>query len=150
MIKADVLVKNKNWKKKLSNPNKYLNIRVKNLNKLFSFLKNKNINFSILLAGNNEKKLLNKKFRKRNKSTDILSFPFYAPNKLKKTKKKDIYLGDIIINFYKIEKGNFKKHFDQLWIHGFLHLIGHKHKKDTDFYKMNKAEKLIFKKIKNY
>ena len=38
--------------------------------------------------------------------------------------------------------------FDKLWIHGFLHLIGHKHKKNSDYFKMNELEKLIFKKIK--
>ena len=45
MIKVDVFIKNKNWKKKISNPNKYLNSRVKYLKSSISFLKNKNINF---------------------------------------------------------------------------------------------------------
>ena len=53
--------------------------------------------------------------------------------KLKKLKKKDIYLGDIILNYYKIEKKNFKENFNKLWIHGFLHLLGYKHKKNNDY-----------------
>ena len=148
MIKVDVFIKNKNWKKKISNPNKYLNSRVKYLKSSISSLKNKNINFSLLLSGNKEIKLLNKKFRKKNKITDILSFPFDNLNKLKKFKKKNIYLGDIVINYYKIDKKNFKENFDKLWIHGFLHLLGYKHKKNDDYYKMNQLEKLIFNKIK--
>tara|TARA_B100001175_G_C19340032_1_gene556984 strand:- start:23 stop:475 length:453 start_codon:yes stop_codon:yes gene_type:complete len=148
MIKVDVFIKNKNWKKKISNPHKYLNSRVKHLISSADFLKNKNINFSILLAGNNEIKLLNKKFRKKSKTTDVLSFPFNDLRTLKKFKKKDIYLGDIILNYYKIEKKHFIENFNKLWIHGFLHLIGHKHKKNTDYYKMNKFEKIIFNKIK--
>ncbi len=148
MIKVDVFIKNKNWKKKISNPHKYLNNKVKYLNNSISFLRNKNINFSILLAGNKEIKLLNKKFRKKSKPTDILSFPFNDPNKIYKLKKKYIYLGDVILNYYKIEKKNFKENFNKLWIHGFLHLLGHKHKKDSDYYKMNKIEKLILGKIK--
>ena len=147
MIKVDVFIKNKNWKKKISNPQKYLNSRVKYLRNSISFLKNKKINFSIQLAGNKEIKLLNKKFRKKSKSTDILSFPYNNLNTLKKLKKKDIYLGDIILNYYKIKKKNFKENFNKLWIHGFLHLVGHKHKKNNDYYKMNKLEKLIFSKI---
>ena len=147
MIKVDVFVKNKNWKKKISNPQKYLNSRVKYLRNSISFLKNKKINFSIQLAGNKEIKLLNKKFRKKSKSTDVLSFPYNNLNTLKKLKKKDIYLGDIILNYYKIKKKNFKENFNKLWIHGFLHLVGHKHKKNNDYYKMNKLEKLIFSKI---
>ena len=65
MIKVDVFIKNKNWKKKISNPSKYLNSRVKYLKSSISFLKNKNINFSLQLAGNKEIKLLKKKFRKK-------------------------------------------------------------------------------------
>ena len=147
MIKVDVFIKNKNWKKKISNPQKYLNSRVKYLRNSISFLKNKKINFSIQLAGNKEIKLLNKKFRKKSKSTDVLSFPYNKLNTLKKLKKKDIYLGDIILNYYKIKKKNFKENFNKLWIHGFLHLVGHKHKKNNDYYKMNKLEKLIFSRI---
>ena len=148
MIKVDVFIKNKNWKKKISNPQKYLNSRVKYLINSISFLKNKKINFSIQLAGNKEIKLLNKKFRKKSKSTDVLSFPYNNLNTLKKLERKDIYLGDIILNYYKIKKKNFKENFNKLWIHGFLHLVGHKHKKNNDYYKMNKFEKLIFSKIK--
>ena len=147
MIKVDVFIKNKNWKKKISNPQKYLNSRVKYLRNSISFVKNKKINFSIQLAGNKEIKLLNKKFRKKSKSTDVLSFPYNNLNTLKKLKKKDIYLGDIILNYYKIKKKNFKENFNKLWIQGFLHLVGHKHKKNNDYYKMNKLEKLIFSKI---
>ena len=147
MIKVDVFIKNKNWKKKISNPQKYLNSRVKYLRNPISFLKNKKLNFSIQLAGNKEIKLLNKKFRKKSKSTDVLSFPYNNLNTLKKLKKKDIYLGDIILNYYKIKKKNFKENFNKLWIHGFLHLVGYKHKKNNDYYKMNKLEKLIFSKI---
>ena len=147
MIKVDVFIKNKNWKKKISNPQKYLNSRVKYLRNSISFLKNKKISFSIQLAGNKEIKFLNKKFRKKSKSTDVLSFPYNNLNVLKKLKKKDIYLGDIILNYYKIKKKNFKENFNKLWIHGFLHLVGYKHKKNNDYYKMNKLEKLIFSKI---
>jgi len=88
MIKVDVFIKNKNWKKKISNPQKYLKSRVKYLRNSISFLKNKKINFSIQLAGNKEIKLLNKKFRKKSKSTDVLSFPYNNLNTLKKLKKK--------------------------------------------------------------
>ena len=91
MIKVDVFIKNKNWKKRISNPKKYLNNRVKYLRNSISFLKNKKINFSIQLAGNKEIKLLNKKFRKKNKSTDVLSFPYNNLYTLRKLKKKDIY-----------------------------------------------------------
>ena len=149
MIKIDVFIQDKNWKKYISNPGKYIKRKTKILNNLLQPIKNKKINFSILLAGNRQVRNLNKKFRKKNKTTDVLSFPFYNVKDLKKLKHKRVYLGDIILNFHKINKKNFKKDFDRLWVHGFLHLLGYKHFKDKDYYKMNKIEKIILKKIED-
>ena len=152
MIKIDVFVRDKNWKRYISNPEKYLNKKVKLINLKKGFIKSKNINFSILLTGNKEIKFLNNKFRKKNKITDVLSFPYHSPNDAKKNlkNKKHIYLGDIALNFYKINrvKKDFKKEFNKLWIHGFLHLLGYKHYKNRDFYKMKKLEDEIFKQIR--
>ncbi len=147
MIKVDVLLKDKNWKKYISNPKKYLESKVKLINGSLSFIKNKKISFSILLGGHEEIKKLNKIYRKKNKSTDVLSFPFYEIKNLKKIKNKNIYLGDVILNFYKIDKKNFKRNFNKLWIHGFLHLLGYRHRKNKDYYKMHRIENLMLKKI---
>ena len=150
MIKIDVFVKDKNWKKYISNPAKYLKDKVKFINSSVLFNK-KYINFSILLAGNKEIKMLNNKFRKKNKTANILSFPFYKRNEIKKKIKNEdrIYLGDIILNFYKIKKkarkNEFEKEFNKLWIHGLLHLLGYQHDTNKDFYKMRKLENRIFK-----
>ena len=152
MIKIDVFVRDKNWRKYIPNPNKYLNKKAKLIKLKKGLVKGKNINFSILLTGNKGIKFLNNKFRKKNKITDVLSFPY---NNVKKTKinlknKRSIYLGDIALNFYKINKvkKNFKKEFNKLWIHGFLHLLGYKHYRNNDFYQMKKMENKIFKQIK--
>tara|TARA_B100000945_G_C20122281_1_gene475419 strand:- start:64 stop:516 length:453 start_codon:yes stop_codon:yes gene_type:complete len=149
MIKVDVFIQNKNWKKYISNPSTYIKRKTKIINSSLKFIKNKKMNFSILLAGNKQIKILNKKFRKKNKSTDVLSFPFYSVKDIRKLKNRNIYLGDVILNFYKIDKTNFKNDFNRLWVHGFLHLLGHKHYKNKDYYKMNRVEKLILKKIEN-
>ena len=86
-------------------------------------------------------KKLNFKFRKKNKITDVLSFP------LKYKKNKIIYIGDIAISYEIINQrsklSNFSKEFDKIWVHGYLHLIGYDHKKIKDFKKMYKKEKLI-------
>ncbi len=146
MIKIDVFVQNKTWKRYISNPKTYLKRKIKYADYPIGLIRKKNTNFSILLAGNKEIKLLNKKFRKKNKITDILSFPYYSYNELKKANsRKKIYLGDIIVNVHKINKKNFKIEFDKLWIHGLLHLVGYKHRFNKDFDKMNFMEKKIFK-----
>ena len=137
MIKIDVLVRDKNWRKYVPNPEKYLNQKLKQINFKKKSINVKKINFTILLTGNKEIKFLNKKFRKKNKTTDVLSFPYYSPNETKNRLKKqdNIYLGDIALNLYKITnlKKNFKKEFNKLWIHGFLHLMGYKHYRNSDF-----------------
>ncbi len=148
MIKIDVFVKNKKWKEKIRNPQKYIQSKAKFLRSSLKFFKRKNINFTILLAGNNEIRQLNKKFRNKNKTTDVLSFPSYSKLDFRKIKKRRIYLGDIILNYYKIDKNSFKQDFDRLWIHGFLHLLGYKHKKDKDFSEMNKLENILIEKLK--
>ena len=151
MIKIDVFVKDKNWKNYISNPKAYLNKLAKRINLNF-ISRSKLINFSIRLTGNKEVQILNKKFRKKNKTTDVLSFPYYTPHETKTKFKlnKSIYLGDIIINLYKIDKrkNKFKKEFNKLWVHGLVHLLGYKHHKNKDFYKMIKIENKIIKQLK--
>ena len=154
MIKVDVLVNNREWNEYISNPNIYLKNKLKKAEKTINILKNNKLNFTILLSGNNEIKKLNKKFREKNKTTDILSFPFHEKKKLQKlikSKKNTIYLGDIIINLNKInkksEKSVFSEYFDKIWIHGLTHLLGHCHKSNRDFVIMQKLERKIIKSI---
>ena len=142
MIKANVISSHTKWKRFLTKPNDYLKKRLNKLSKSPSF-KRYNHEFSILLTNNKEMKKLNYKFRKKNKTTDVLSFPIKIKN------KKKLYVGDIAISFEIIKerskKTNFFLEFDKIWIHGYLHLIGYDHKKYDDFTKMLKIEKLILK-----
>ena len=153
MIKISVVVKKKKWLNYIKDPQISLEKKLKILSKKSNFLKKKKLELSLLLSGKREIKILNKKFRKKDKSTDVLSFPFYEKVELKKlmTKKKNIYLGDIIINLDKVagkpKSKNFMNNFDKLWIHGFVHLFGYQHKKNKDFLKMVKLEKIFFNTI---
>ena len=153
MININVIVNEKKWFKFLKSPENYLKKKLKKIQKDKIFKKNVKFNFSILLSNSNSIRLLNKKFRKKNKSTDVLSFPFYEKNKLKRIikKKKEVYLGDIIINYSKLKKNSKKKqfvqHLDKLWVHALLHLFGHKHRKNLDFKRMNILEKKFMKKL---
>ena len=147
MIKINVITNNINWYRYIKNPNNFIDRKIQKLN----LYKNKNIFCTLLLSGNKEIKFLNNKFRKKNKATDVLSFPFQKKKELIKKLKKDkeIYLGDIIVNLDKItNKSNikiFNKEFNQLWVHGLIHLLGHDHKREKDFIKMNRIEKKYIK-----
>ena len=150
MIKINVIINNINWLSYIKNPTSYIDRKVDKLNlKQIRFLK-KDVFCTLLLSGSKEIKNLNKKYRKKNKITDVLSFPFQTKYELKKQfkREKEIYLGDIIINLKKIKNKkvlkNFKTEFDRLWIHGLVHLLGFDHKKDKDFLKMSKIEKKYF------
>ena len=148
MIKIDVFIKEKKWKNHISDPKKYLENKIKKIKISNNFTKKKNFNFSIMLGGNRDIKILNKKFRKKDKTTDVLSFPFYERKQIKKLKnKKSIYLGDVILNYYKISRKNFERDFNRLWIHGFLHLLGYKHYYQKDFNEMSRLENLILKEV---
>ena len=142
MIKANVILGNSNWKRILKKPDDYLRKRLKILSKTSSF-KSKKHEFSILLTNDKEMKNLNYKFRKKNKTTDVLSFPIKIKN------KKILYVGDIAISYEIIKerskKTNFSLEFDKVWIHGYLHLIGYDHKKLNEFKKMFKKEKSILR-----
>ena len=140
MIKANVILDHYKWKNKIKNPNKYFKNKINKLNKISSFKKRK-YEFSVLLTNNRKMKNLNFRFRKKNKPTDVLSFPSNH------VEKKSIYIGDIAISFeivnQRSKNSNFFIELDKMWIHGYFHLIGYDHKKIIDFKKMNKKENLV-------
>tara|TARA_B100001996_G_scaffold298499_1_gene238877 strand:- start:88 stop:534 length:447 start_codon:yes stop_codon:yes gene_type:complete len=140
MIKANVILDYSKWKNKIKDPNKYFKKKFRKLSKN-PYFKKKKQEFSILLTNNKKMKNLNYKFRKKNKTTDVLSFPF------KNYTNKNLYIGDIAISYEIINKrsklSNFFLEFDKMWIHGYFHLIGYNHKKLKDFKKMSKKENLV-------
>ena len=150
MIRANVITKTTNWFRYIKNPNSYIDKKINKLNNKNIKFKKIGIHFTLLLSGRSEIKNLNRKFRNKNKSTDVLSFPFYTKKELHKRliNEKEIYLGDIIINFNEIKDKkklkNFKIEFDNLWIHGLIHLFGYDHKNEKDFLEMKKIEKRYF------
>ena len=151
MIKVNVLSEDKSWSKKLKKKEIFFNSLCKSFPKKFQFI-NKKVYLSLLLSNNRNIKKLNKRFRNKNKHTDILSFPFHQ-----KTKKlKEIYLGDIIISFNYMNKSknlstySFKEKVAKIFIHGFLHLLDFDHIKKKDYIKMLNEEQKIFKSVQKF
>ena len=142
MIKANLILDHYKWKYKIKNPSIYFKNKINKLNKLSSFKKKKQ-EFSILLTNNVEMKRLNLKFRKKNKYTDVLSFP------LNFAEKKNIYIGDIAISYEIVNQrskaSNFFLELDKMWIHGYFHLIGYYNKKKKRFFKDDEKRKFSIK-----
>jgi probable rRNA maturation factor len=149
MISIDVISENNFWSKKIKKKNIFFNTLVKFFPKKYRFI-GKKINLSILLSDNKNIKKLNKSFRNKNKATDVLSFPFEKKLNI----KKNTYIGDIVISYEFMNKPKslsnleFKNKVTKIFIHGFLHLLGHDHIKLKDFKKMNQEEEKIYKSVK--
>ena len=107
---------------------------------------------SVLLTDDNRIKEINKKYRKINKSTNVLSFPQNDERFVTKKTSK-IILGDIVISLEKIIKEsklqnkNISDHLTHMVIHSLLHLLGLNHEKLKDFKKMKKKEIMILSKL---
>ena len=74
MINTEVIVENSKWKKKIKNIEFFFSNIIKKLSTKVSIQKKK-VLLSLLLSSNYKIKILNKKFRNKNKPTDVLSFP---------------------------------------------------------------------------
>ena len=150
MIKLSVFSEDKAWSKRLRNSENFFKKICNAFPKKYKF-SNKKVSLSLLLSNNKNIKRLNKNFRNKNKSTDILSFPFNKKIKI----SKNTYLGDIIISYNYLDKpksqdlGSFKQKTIKIFIHGFLHLLGFDHKKNKDYFKMLREENFIYKHVKS-
>ena len=107
---------------------------------------------SVLLTDNNGIKKINKKYRKINKPTNVLSFQQNDERFITKKTSK-IILGDIVISLEKIikesklQKKQTSDHLTHIIIHGLLHLLGFNHEKLKDFKKMKKKEIDVLSKL---
>ena len=148
MINIDVLSDEKAWSKKIKKKEFFFKEICNFFPRKYRF-PNKKITLSLLLSNNQCIKKLNKNFRNKNKSTDILSFPLAKKTKI----SKKTYIGDIIISYNFMNKPksqnikNFKKKVIKTFIHGYLHLLGFDHIKDKDYKKMLSEEERIYKSV---
>jgi|TARA_B100000780_G_scaffold134000_1_gene93975 probable rRNA maturation factor len=150
MINIDVVSESNLWNKNIKEKNIFFNTLISFFPKKYRFIKKK-VSLTILLSDNKNIKELNKRFRNKNKPTDILSFP----SEKKFNIKKSSYLGDIVISYEFMNKSKalnnleFKDKVIKIFIHGFLHLLGYDHIKLNDFKKMLVEEEKIYKAVKN-
>ena len=149
MINIDVVSDNNLWNKNIKKKNIFFNTLIGFFPKKYRFIKKK-VSLTILLSDNKNIKKLNKRFRNKDKPTDVLSFP----SEKKFDIKKSSYLGDIVISYEFMNKSKtlsnleFKDKVTKIFIHGFLHLLGYDHIKLNDFKKMLVEEKKIYEAIK--
>ena len=102
---------------------------------------------------------INKKYRKIDNATDVLSFPMFEKQELdEKIKKQDFkyedVLGDIIISIDKVKEQaeeyghSFERELSYMVVHGFYHLMGYDHIEEEDKKIMRPKEEKILNALK--
>ena len=124
-------------------------------------LENSKLNITIILTTPKRIKEINKEFRKKDKETDVLSFPVFERDELnEKIARNDFLhedmLGDIVISIEQVEKQaqeynhSFEREFSYMLVHGFYHLMGYDHIEEKDKQEMRPKEEKILSTLKIY
>lgn len=124
--------------------------------KILDFLGYSDFDCGIWITTNATIKRYNALYRKKNRPTDILSFPFHPElkpgQKIKVSSDDDKNLGDLIIAaeyVFKDYSNTMNERMSVLLVHGICHLLGYDHQTDQQFAQMQKLEKILLKLLKN-
>lgn len=142
-----------------------------------NLLKLKPVEMAVLIVGANEIRRLNKVWRRKDKATNVLSFPQMTKSELKRFKRLNVLssnfgsvsrksgkfdlrpkfvisLGQILISPSQIspkvgkDRKNFDRELIKLLVHGLLHLLGYDHETRRQEIRMLKKENELLTKIK--
>ncbi|KAL4157689.1 hypothetical protein PRNP1_006706 [Phytophthora ramorum] len=111
----------------------------------------------VMLTTENHVQKLNRRYRKKDKPTDILSFPFHkviSPGRFPRVKtREERYLGDIYISPAYVRRQcedpqleeitMLEERLPVLMAHGLCHLMGYDHEQDDDYERMQEVETYI-------
>ncbi len=106
------------------------------------------VEISVTLSGDEQVRVLNAKWRGKDKPTNVLSFPMADERDLAKANvvTSELLLGDIILargvcEAEAAERGiSVEHHAMHLLVHGTLHLLGYDHKSDLEAADMEARE----------
>ena len=91
-----------------------------------------NVEVSVLFVGDRAMRSLNRRYRRKDRTTDVLSFPFHEG--AKRAVRPEL-LGDIVIAVPVAERQacdagtGLAAEIDRLLVHGLLHLVGYDHER---------------------
>ena len=148
MINYTISSKTNKWTKRIKKIDEIV-IQILVYKKDLKFIKNINYYCDFILANDRLIRGLNKKFRKVNKPTDVLTFV----SKLSmKNKKEDrhcdvVFSIETILNDAKKNNVNFYNHLTHLIVHSFLHMNDFLHNNIRDYLIMKNTEINILKKL---
>ena len=150
--KTTILIKNTQQKIKIN-----IGEIKQNIQKMLTVAGYSDFDISIWFTTNATIKKFNKKYRKKDISTDILSFPYHTKlepgQKIIPQSSEDKTLGDLIISLERVKKDaaqldqTFKNRLNIIIAHGITHLFGYDHKTNSQHLKMSKIEKKLLKSL---
>ena len=142
-IQTNFFCKSNHWSKRMSKIKEIVKSIIK-IDEL-DFKKNNSYILNLIFVDDKKIKNINKNYRKKNKTTDVLTFV----NCIKNNQNENETYCDIFFSAETIKKDakknslNFYDHITHLIIHCFLHVNGYDHEKESEFIKMKKLEEKI-------
>lgn len=147
-IETNFFCKSNHWSRRMKKIKKIVS-KVLLINKC-GFKNNTFYNLNLIFVHDRKIKKMNKIYRNKNMTTDVLTFV----NTLHSSNLKNETYCDIFFSAETIKKDakknliNFYDHLTHLIIHCFLHVNGYDHKINSDFLKMKNLEKKILNILK--
>jgi rRNA maturation RNase YbeY len=114
----------------------------------------KKAELSVVLTGDGEVRRLNRFYRKKDRTTDVLSFSLLEGPRFKTGREGTVALGDVVISVPQArrqavsQKNEFRDELALLLIHGILHLFGYDHETNAGEKKMFGLQERLLRKWK--
>ena len=146
-IQINYFCKSNHWSRRMIKI-KEIAKKVINIDDL-NFKKNNFYALNLIFVDDKNIKKINRKYRNKNKTTDVLTFV----NSIKNKKNINETYCDIFFSAETVKKDankniiKFYDHITHLMIHCFLHVNGYDHNKETDFIKMKNLEEKILNQL---
>jgi probable rRNA maturation factor len=103
---------------------------------------------SVLLVGEQRSRTLNRHYRGRDKSTNVLSFPA-SPT----ARRSSGLLGDLVIcpavlrAEARAQRKDVRSHWAHMVVHGMLHLLGYDHERNGEAQRMERREVRVLRQL---
>jgi probable rRNA maturation factor len=124
---------------------------------ILRYVQYEDYDLSIVITNDRTMRTYNRTFRQKDKTTDILSFPFYPylkpGERIDPQFAEEKILGDLIISAPAVVRDahaagvELQERLRELLVHGILHLLGYDHIDDADYAIMHAEEQCILQKL---
>jgi probable rRNA maturation factor len=106
-----------------------------------SGVRQRRVAVNVRIVGAGESRRLNASYRRRDKATNVLSFPYEAPPGAKSDLLGDLVICAPVVKHEARAQGKTEKaHWAHMVVHGIMHLRGYDHDNDEDAAVMERRE----------